>query len=82
MEEPLSPNLADSFTLSDGRIMRVVTRHHASPAERWQMWKSMRATVKTFSHIGIRRRLNFEFLMMMNLLNPNCTACTYEIVDP
>jgi hypothetical protein len=68
--------------LDDGRIAYVVKSHHASPRERWQMWKMLRATTGE-SHGAIsrkqRRRLNRMFLM--TVLKPDCKACWYGIAD-
>lgn len=76
------PFVNASIRLDDGRVARVVHQHHASPIERWQMWKTMRAVAKEAIVDGAiptrRRRLRLYLMFLGTILDPNCQACYYE----
>ena len=75
-----------SIRLEDGRVARVVYKHHASPRERWQMWQTLRAVAKEAKLDGAvttrRERRKMTRMFLATVLDPNCQACWYEIETP
>lgn len=66
--------------LGDGRVATVVMHHHASPAERWQMWRTLRQTAQTMD-LPFRKRLLLNWRFFITVMNPDCEACWYEVSD-
>ena len=76
------------FRLSDGRVARVAYSHHASPAERWRMWRTLRLTKREWlDEDGNKRKMSrrdsfrMNRMFLMTVLNPNCKACWYEVTN-
>lgn len=71
--------------LEDGRVARVVRSHHASPRERWQMYRNLRATKAEYINEGNKmsayKRWRLNMMFLSTVLNPNCQACWYGISD-
>lgn len=83
---PMDNRSPVKIELGDGRIAHVVEQHHASPRERWQMWKSMHAAEREFAaergkKYPLRKRLVMNFMFLSTVLNPNCKACWYDISE-
>lgn len=82
-------NAIKKIELDDGRIARVVEEHHASPKERYQMWKSMREAEREYrkerpaskGKYGPWKHFRMNCMFLATVLDPNCKACWYEVSE-
>lgn len=82
IENPM-PYENAKITLSDGRVAVVVEKHHASPVERWKMWRFLTSLLREGDLDGetpsFRKRFLLRLMFLTTVLNPNCVACRYEV---
>lgn len=71
--------------LGNGRVAHVIKSHHASPRERWQMYKILRASKTEYLGEGKkmtrRKRWKLNRMFLSTVLAHDCRACWYEVTD-